>query len=70
MIILLLLLSKMAKKIEVNCNFMAKQLVCRLSSGMMDMLKIRTKLGEHTFREDIYTRSLKYRMWSNHQRPF
>ena len=38
---------------------------------MMDvLLKIRMKTGEHVFREDVYTRSLKYRMWNNQLRPF
>ena len=38
---------------------------------MMDvLLKVHTKTGEHTFREDIYTHSLKYRMWNNQLRPF
>ena len=27
-------------------------------------------MGEHTFREDIYTRTLKYRRWNNELRPF
>ena len=26
--------------------------------------------GEHTFREDVYTRTLKYRRWNNELRPF
>ena len=38
---------------------------------MMDVvLKVRTKMGEHTFREDVYMRSLKYRRWNNQLRPF
>ena len=38
---------------------------------MMDViLKVRTKMGEHTFREDVYVRSLKYRRWNNQLRPF
>ena len=28
------------------------------------------KTGEHTFREDVYTHSLKYRRWNNQLRPF
>ena len=61
----------MAKEVEVSCNFVAKQLVCKLPNGTMDMmLKIRTKTGEHTFREDAYTQSLKYCMWNNQQRLF
>ena len=56
---------------EVCCDFVGKQLVCMLSSHMFVMpLKVHTKTGEHTFREDIYTCSLKYRMWNNQLRPF
>ena len=63
MIVLLLLLSKMAKELEVCCNFAERQLVCKLPGGMMDvLLKIRTKSGEHTFWEAVYTRLQKYRI--------
>ena len=56
---------------EVNCDFIGKQLVCTLPNQMKDMLlKVHTKTGEHKFREDIYTHSLKYRMWNNQLRPF
>ena len=34
------------------------------------LLKVRTRSGEHTFREDIYTRTLKYRRWNNQLRLF
>ena len=34
------------------------------------MLKVRTRMGDHTFREDIYTHTLKYRRWNNELRPF
>ena len=34
------------------------------------MLKVRTRTGEHTFREDIYTHTLNYRRWNNELRPF
>ena len=34
------------------------------------MLKVRTRSGEHMFREDVYTRTLKYRRWNNELRPF
>ena len=34
------------------------------------LLKVRTKSGEHTFREDVYTRTLKYRRWNNELRSF
>ena len=61
----------MAKEMEVSCDFVRKQLVCMLPNQMMDvLLKVHTKTGEHTFREDIYTHSLKYRMWNNQLRPF
>ena len=33
------------------------------------LLKIRSKTGEHTFR-DVYTHTLKYRMWNNQLKPF
>ena len=52
---------------EVSCDFIGKQLVCTLSNQMKDMLfKVCMKTGEPTFREDVYTCSLKYRMWNNH----
>ena len=61
----------MAKEMEVSCDFVGKQLVCMLPNQMMDvLLKVHTKTGEHTFREDVYTCSLKYRMWNNQLRPF
>ena len=28
------------------------------------------RMGEHTFREDVYTWTLKYRRWNNELRPF
>ena len=34
------------------------------------LLKVRTRSGEHTFREDIYMRTLKYRRWNIELRPF
>ena len=61
----------MAKEMEVACDFVRKQLICTLPNQMMDVvLKVRTKMGEHTFREDVYMRSLKYRRWNNQLRPF
>ena len=33
-------------------------------------VKVRTRSGEHMFREDIHTRTLKYRRWNNELRPF
>ena len=61
----------MAKEMEISCDFIGKQLVCMLPNQTMDVLfKVHTKTGEHTFREDVYTCSLKYRMWNNQLRPF
>ena len=61
----------MAKEMEVSCDFVGKQLVCMLPNQMMDMLlKVHMNTGEHTFREDVYMCSLKYRMWNNQLRPF
>ena len=61
----------MAKDMEVSCDFMRKQLVCMLPNQMMDVvLKVHTKTGEHTFREDVYMCFLKYRRWNNQLRPF
>ena len=68
---MLLLICKMAKEMEVTHDFVRKQLICTLPNQTMDVvLKVRTKTGEHTFREDVYTRSLKYRRWNNQLRPF
>ena len=56
---------------EVSCDFIGKQLVCMLPNQMMDvLLKVCIKTREHTFREDVYTCSLKYRIWNNQLRPF
>ena len=56
---------------EVSCDFIGKQLVCTLPNQMMNvLLKVCTRTGKHTFREDVYTCSLKYRMWNNQLRPF
>ena len=47
------------------------QLVCELPEHTMDvLLKVRTRTGEHTFREDVYTHMLNYRRWNNELRPF
>ena len=52
----------MAKEMSVSCDFLAHNLTCVLPENTMDiLLKVRTKSGEHTFRQDVYTRSLKYR---------
>ena len=61
----------MAKEMSVSCDFLAHNLTCILPDNTMDvLLKVRTKSGEHTFREDVYTRTLKYRRWNNELRPF
>ena len=61
----------MAKEMSVSCDFLAHNLTCVLPENTMDiLLKVRTKSGEHTFREDIYMRTLKYRRWNNELRPF
>ena len=61
----------MAKEIRVTCDFIEHSLNCVLPESTMDvLLKVQTRLGEHTFREDIYTRTLKYRRWNNELRPF
>ena len=61
----------MAKEMKVSCDFIEKKLECVLPDNTMDvLLKLRTRSGEHTFREDIYTRTLKYRRWNNQLRLF
>ena len=61
----------MAKEIKVDCDFIQKSLICELPPQTLDvLLRVRTRSGEHTFREDVYTRSLKYRRWNNQMRPF
>ena len=61
----------MTKEMNVSCDFVKHQLNCVLPANTMDvLLKVRTKVGEHTFREDVYTRTLKYRRWNNELRPF
>ena len=61
----------MAKEMNINCNFLEHYLTCVLPENTMDvLLKVRTRLGEHTFREDVDARTLKYRRWNNELRPF
>ena len=61
----------MAKEMSVTCDFIQHNLHCVLPENTMDiLLKVHTRLGEHTFREDIYARTLKYRKWNNELRPF
>ena len=63
--------SKMAKEMNISCDFVEHQLNCVLPANTMDvLLKVRMKSGEHTFREYVYTRTLKYRRWNNELRPF
>ena len=63
--------SKMAKEMNVSCDFLTHNLMCVLPDNTMDiLLKVRMKSGEHTFREDVYMRTLKYRRWNNELRPF
>ena len=52
----------MAKKMNVHCDFLANQLTCELPEHTMDvMLKVRMRMGEYRFREDMYMQILKYR---------
>ena len=61
----------MAKEMSVTCDFLEHNLTCVLPENTMDvLLKVQTRSGEHTFREDIYTRTLKYRRRNNELRPF
>ena len=61
----------MAKEMNVSCDFLANHLTCELPEHTMDvMLKVWTRTGEHTFREDVYMCTLKYRRWNNELRPF
>ena len=55
----------------ITCDFIQHNLHCVLPENIMDiLLKVCTRLGEHTFTEDIYTRTLKYRKLNNELRPF
>ena len=61
----------MAKEMNVSCDFIERKLECILPENTIDMLlKVGMRSGEHTFREDVYTRTLKYRRWNNQLRPF
>ena len=62
---------KMAKEMNISCDFVEHQQNCVLPANTLDvLLKIRTKSGEHTFREDVYMRTMKYQRWNNELRPF
>ena len=61
----------MAKEMNVKCDFLENNLTCVLPEHTMDvLLKVKTKSGEHTFWDNVYTRTLKYRRWNNELRPF
>ena len=67
----MLLFNKMAKEMNVSCNFLTNQLTCELPEHTMDvMLKVQMRMGEHTFREDVYMHTLRYRRWNNELRSF
>ena len=67
----MLLFNKMAKEMNVSCDFLTNQLTCELPEHTMDvMLKVQMRMGEHMFREDVYTCTLMYRRWNNELRPF
>ena len=62
---------KMAKEMSITCNFIQHDLHCVLPDNTMDvLLNVHTRSGKHPFREDIYTRTLKYRKWNNELGPF
>ena len=61
----------MAKEMNVFCDFMEHKLNSVLPDNTMDvLLKVWMRSGEHTFREDVYTKTLKYRRWNNKLRPY
>ena len=61
----------MAKEMNVSCDFLANCLTCELPEHTVDvMLKVWTRMGEHTFREVVYMCTLKHRRWNNELRPF
>ena len=56
----------MAKEMNMKCDFLENNLTSVLPEHTMDvLLKVRTRSGEHTFQEDVYTRTLKYWRWNN-----
>ena len=51
----------MVTEMDVRCDFLVNHLTCELPEHTMDMmLKVQTRMGEHTFREDVYMHTLKY----------
>ena len=56
---------------NMTCHLLTKWLMCELPEETMDvLLKVRMKTEEHTFREDVYTCTLKYWRWNNELKPF
>ena len=67
---ILLIFNKMTKEMNVHCDFLVNRQTCELPEHTMDvMLKVRMRMGEHKFREDVHTWTLKYRRWNNKLRP-
>ena len=67
----MLLFNKMAKEMNVTCDFLMNRLVCEMPEHTIDlMLKVQLRMGEHTFREDVYMCTLKNRRLNNELRPF
>ena len=61
----------MTKEMSISFNFLGNNLMCVLPEHTIDvLLKVQTRSGEHTFQEDVYTRTLKYRRWNNELRSF
>ena len=61
----------MSKEMKVTCDFIQNSLICELPPHTLDVvLKVQTRSGEHTFKEDVYTWTIKYRRWNNQMRPF
>ena len=61
-----IIIIQMAKGMNVHCNFLENNLTCVLLEHTMDvLLKVQARSGEHTFQEEVYTRTLKYRRWNN-----
>ena len=56
----------MAKEMNMSCDFLPNQLICEFPEQTMDVMsKVRTRMGEHIFREDIYNCTFKYRQQNN-----
>ena len=63
---------KMEKEMNITCNFIQHNLNWTLPENTMEvLLKVCTRIRKAlAFREDVYTRTLKYRRWNNELRPF